>query len=140
MNPTLIILVLVYIYCFYIATHENIPVCIKKIQEACLYGCNDESCKSNVLPKGTSYIINDEEASRKSESCIISSWNVSHFILYTLLSYLNPTMWRELIGMGVAFEVYEHYAYNCEDVMDIFANTAGVILGSYIKSISVAGA
>lgn len=64
-----------------------------------------------------------------------NGWCTLHFMHYTLLSYFAPDYWKELILMGIVFEILEIYLNNLSKYIDsklyedTITNTLGVILG-----------
>lgn len=68
------------------------------------------------------------------DCCIMTGWNVSHFLFYLVLGFISPQKWRELILVGILFEVFEACFLKCHDWSDIFYNTAGVLLGTFLRS------
>ena len=64
-----------------------------------------------------------------------NGWCMLHFMHYTLLSYFAPNFWKELIFMGITFEVAEIYLNNLSKYIDsklledTITNTLGIIFG-----------
>ena len=68
-------------------------------------------------------------------------WCVLHFVSYTLMGFLSPKYWFGLMVMGFVFELVEaivatHVDYvNYQIVKDTIINSAGVVLGVFIRSV-----
>lgn len=123
MITIIVVILITYIYSFYIAPNKNIPEILKNINQKCIIGCN------NCAIRGGNYIIEDKSMSKKMDNCLITSWNVSHFVMYAILGYNYPLYLPSLTALGITFEIYEHYRYDCADLMDIPSNIAGLCVG-----------
>jgi hypothetical protein len=133
----LAILVMTYFYCFYVATHPKLPKKIRDIHHSCVFGeCQNNNCKKVISYRGDNYTIEDIDAKKKDKirNCSFTFWNLSHFTLYAILTYLCPEFYMEFFLMGIGFEAYECVVYDCHDVMDVIANTAGIATGLFVSS------
>lgn len=65
--------------------------------------------------------------------CLMTFWNFTHVMLYTVLGILCPDITLELFAAGVAFELYEAKKYDCHDLLDIAYNGLGLLLGHIIR-------
>jgi hypothetical protein len=132
-HAILIILVLAFIYSFYIATRNDLPNFLVKANHGCIYGC--ETCEQYTLKRGASYIIEDIEAKEKKklDNCLFTAWNFSHFIMYAVITTIAPEYYVEFAAMGVGFEIYECWRYQCDDYMDFVANCMGIGTGLLIN-------
>lgn len=133
-----LILALTYFYCFYVATYSGIPQKLKDMHQSCLLGeCKNDTCQKIIDQRGDNYIIEktDEVRKRRIKNCSFTFWNLSHFMLYAVITFLCPQMYMEFFIMGLGFEVYECYMYDCHDAMDIVANTAGILAGKSAASL-----
>ena len=65
--------------------------------------------------------------------CIITGWNLSHFIVHFISGLLFPTLVIEAILLGVTFEALEYQFLNCHDTMDLIMNISGVLLGAALS-------
>ena len=61
--------------------------------------------------------------------CILTMWGLVHFIMYFLLGFLAPDLFWLSFTISIGFEVYEYYAWDCHDVLDIAINTSGLVAG-----------
>lgn len=139
----IIIFLLCFVYSFHIATNPNIPIYLKKLNHSCVYGCNininkcsnSNKCSNIILPRGKSYIIEDIDyiTKNKLDNCSFTSWNLSHYLMYTIVTALCPEFALHFFTLGVLFEGYEWAVYDCHDMMDIAANTAGIGTGLLIS-------
>jgi hypothetical protein len=117
----------------------------KRIHYGCLFTCDADQCK-NVTDKwrSSNYFINDmikekvpenkEQREIYQKSCILSSWGVSHYVLYMIFGIIAPTYLKTSIFIGIFFEIVEHYAWKCGDILDVLWNTVGFLTGQYIHS------
>ena len=125
----IVLFMLTFMYSFYIAPHPKLPDSVKNLNHGCVYGCSPSTLKH--LPRGSNYFIEEStpETKQKLDSCLFTAWNLSHLILYFFVTMACPEYALEFFGLGVAFEGYEWYAHGCEDIMDLFANGAGILAG-----------
>jgi hypothetical protein len=67
-----------------------------------------------------------------------NGWCMLHFMHYTFLSYFAPNYWKELIFMGIIFEVAEIYMNNLSKYIDsklledTITNSLGIIFGKIL--------
>ncbi|AYV81799.1 MAG: hypothetical protein Harvfovirus63_2 [Harvfovirus sp.] len=127
-----------YIYALKIAVgigHCNDELCkkINSVHENCIMGCDHKSC-ALTKSRGSNYFIGitDEEKKANLDRCLVTFWGATHFILYFLLGVLTPDLFWETFTVGVAFEIYEYYKYDCADGLDIILNTIGFLLGQQL--------
>ena len=134
----LFIYIIAYIYALIIA--PKIGFCkvkkcdvINNVHESCLLNC--KFTKSLTKYRGNNYYIGitDDEKKAKLETCLITWWGGTHFLLYLLLGYLTPSLFLETFILGVGFEIYESYAFDCHDLIDIVLNTSGFLVGRYFS-------
>ena len=64
----------------------------------------------------------------------LNGWSISHLLLYIVLGYLAPDYWKELILIGVLFEIYEYFL---EFIMKYKYVTSKLISDSIINSLGV---
>jgi hypothetical protein len=129
------IFIITYTYSFYVAPNPKIPQVMKDMHHSCVYGCSTENCRNVVLPRGRSLILEDisEEERYKLSNCSFTFWNLSHYLMYTVITSICPEYALQFFALGILFEGYEWYKYDCHDYMDIFANTSGIITGLAIR-------
>lgn len=129
-----IIYILAFIYSITIAPIlNNNSTIIKNIHESCFYKCRTSECKKISSYKGKGYYIGSD---KNAKDCLFTLWNISHIFLYAILGYLCPDLFLETLITGVLFEGYERKKHNCGDILDIFCNTAGFLIGRYVNLLS----
>lgn len=108
---------------------------IAELHKSCLLNCETTKCKEFIEnDRGDKYFISIPQSEQEDiKSCIITFWGVTHFIMYFILGYFVPAFYIELIFVGIFFEIYEYYKYQCHDIKDIYLNTIGILLGRYIS-------
>jgi len=137
----LTILTIAYIYCLvYAPSIENVnddsfTTKIANMNKSCLMNCKSDNCKKYINnSRGAQYFIAIPPSEQiHIKSCIITFWGFTHFMLYFVLALVVPDFYLELFFIGITFEIYEYYKYDCHDINDIFLNTFGIILGKYIS-------
>jgi hypothetical protein len=141
----LIILSMAYIYCFTLAPiidsikGNTIIETIRKIHRMCYFDCNSKNCNDIITTfRGENYFLTDSELDQKNiNNCIITFWGLSHILLYFILTFLLPSFYIEFFIFGIIFEIYEYYFFKCHDIMDIFLNTIGIIIGKYLSPYNI---
>lgn len=137
----LLISIIAYIYCIifapYIEKYKNNSVSkfIDKIHKTCFFNCKSKQCKQYMEKcRGENYFIATPVYEQLSiKGCILTFWGATHFLFYFILTFLFPNFYIEFFIMGIGFEVYEYYKFNCHDYNDIFLNTFGIILGNVLS-------
>lgn len=66
-------------------------------------------------------------------NCILTFWNFTHIVLYTMMGFFCPDLFVEAMTVGAIFELAEFQMYDCHDLLDIFYNAAGFVAGSYLR-------
>lgn len=128
-----IIYILAFIYSISLApTLNKKSRTIKNVHETCIYNCKTPQCKKISSYKGKGYYLG---SNKNANECLFTIWNFSHILLYAVLGYLCPDLFLETLVAGVMFEEYEKEKHNCGDVLDIFCNTAGFLLGKFARNI-----
>lgn len=114
---------------------ETISSSISKMNKSCLISCSSKRCKRYVNNnRGEQYFISippDEQQYIK--SCLLTFWGFTHFFMYFILTLLVPAFYFELFFIGLIFEFYEYYRYNCQDINDIYLNTLGILFGKWLS-------
>ena len=65
--------------------------------------------------------------------CLITSWAVSHVVLYAIIGYMFPNMFWHTLLIGISYEILEWCTLECHDVLDIVWNSVGFLIGAAIK-------
>lgn len=68
----------------------------------------------------------------KPKYCLLTTWGITHVLLYALIGFLYPNMFWPTLAIGIAFEVAETYL-DCHDVLDIMWNSLGFAIGVYLN-------
>ena len=137
----LTILTIAYVYALIYApsienaSHNTFEGSVSKINKSCLLNCKSENCKDYIAKnRGKQYFISIPTHEQEYiKSCVITFWGFTHFFMYFILSLLVPSFYLEFFAIGVLFEIYEYYKYDCHDVNDIYLNTFGILLGKYLS-------
>ena len=81
--------------------------------------------------RGKDYIIGKD--TNTLADCFVTFWGFSHFVLYVILGYYCPNKFYTTLFIGIAFEIYEWYQFNCADPLDIVFNILGFAFGRYLR-------
>lgn len=135
------IFILAYVYSLIFAVNisnsrDGLYGFINKLHESCLLHCSHDICTSATYYRGDNYYIDstDAEKKKKLKTCIMSFWSFTHFVIYLILGMIAPKYFILFFITGCVFELYEKIVYNCEDALDIFWNTTGLIIGIMINN------
>lgn len=106
---------------------------LNNVHESCIVGCGGGLNKLSI--RGDNYYIGatDPEKQEVLSNCMVTFWGFTHFFLYSVLGFLFPDVFWETFFIGVAFEAYEAVEYDCHDTFDIILNSAGFVVGRYIR-------
>lgn len=116
---------------------------LNEIHEGCMIGCNgqDTQCQAKnqgqwwtslTQYRGNNYYIGIDKT--PNTSCFATFWSCSHFVLYLFLGYMAPDYFWTTFFIGGLFEFYEHKYYDCHDLLDIGFNTAGFVVGQFLRA------
>lgn len=123
----IVILIFAYWYSLMFATTlintNGIYKDINSMHETCLLGCGDNNIP---LPRGSNYYIG---SSTTVGNCLMTFWSLTHVWLHFVFGLLFPNAFKWSLLLGVTFELYEKYVYDCHDTLDIFWNSLGFLLG-----------
>lgn len=91
--------------------------------------------KYSQATKSATYIpkASAEENKEFIRTCFTSIWHVIHFVGHLIGGFLFPMWWFEILALTTAFELYEYFSCRCHDVSDVVYNTAGILLGVYLR-------
>lgn len=137
----LLIYAVAYLYCIPFAVWAAKQPELARLNvahEDCVLGLCVPSIQ-NVLAatRGKKYIIDDTGAgttnSSRIKSCLVTFWSAMHFGLYFVIGLSLPNLFLETFLIGVAFEVFEYYKYECHDALDILFNTTGFLVGRAVR-------
>lgn len=133
--------VIAYIYCIMVATYiqrnqDTSPLykAINDLHESCLLPCEAETCKTLTSQRGSNYYIGATSEERKDQlgTCLFTYWSLQHFLFFFALGFLTPDLMFEALSIGLLFEIYEYYRFDCHDVLDLLLNTLGFLAGNYL--------
>lgn len=135
------ILSIAYIYSLvYAPSIENIndnsfTSSIAKMNKSCILNCTSEKCKKYITDnRGKQYFISIPQNEQEYiNGCVITFWGFTHFFMYFILALLVPAFYVELFFIGVGFEIYEYYKFDCHDMNDLYLNTMGILLGNFLS-------
>lgn len=107
-----------------VATVVSLKRPIGNIMGNCM---NENQSISTILKshRGRNYYLKDEAVR---EGCMITAWNMSHFVLYFFAGYIFPNLWMESLLIGLVWEVAEKQI-NCHCPLDIVFNSLGLSTG-----------
>lgn len=105
-----------------------------KLHASCLIPCKDAKCSDIVYIRGQTYLANSsKQASDEIKNCFVTFWVYMHFIFYLCIGFILPdTFWESFI-IGVLFEIFEYYFFDCYNALDIVANTLGFAVGYSLR-------
>src|ERR1700684_4653422 len=96
-------------YCYAIVAApmiSNCPTCqpLEKVHRSCVVGLNNQSKIISDI-RGDKYYIGVDYNVADLNSCLVTFWGFTHFILYVLLGVLVPDLFVETFVLGVGFEL-----------------------------------
>lgn len=81
--------------------------------------------------RGKNYSLTPTKAMEK--YCFMTSWAITHLILYAIIGFLFPKMFWTSFFVGVVFEIAEWLTLDCHDLLDLFWNSLGFFIGAGAK-------
>lgn len=81
--------------------------------------------------RGKNYTLTLSGAMKK--YCFMTSWAITHLILYAIIGFFFPKMFWTAFLVGVLFELSEWFLLDCHDVLDLFWNSLGFFIGAGAK-------
>lgn len=107
----------------------------KKMQHGCLISTNCNICTKY---RGNNYTLaktnHDKEKLKK---CFLTTWGLSHILFNATMAFIFPMHLCELFAMGVIWEGFEHFIWDCMDPLDIVMNASGLILGRIARQCTI---
>ena len=124
-----------------VALHNN---SLYKILHKCGYYNESDSIEFLTSTRGSNYytfsddtkIVNkkEKELDKKNHMyCLISLWALTHVGLYIVIGFYCPNLFIETFIIGVLFEFFEKYYWNCQDSLDVIFNSIGFGIGYSIN-------
>jgi hypothetical protein len=109
---------------------------VERLFETCWLG-NGKRGKGDDLPsklgriRGMNYFLTP--AGRHSGYCLVTSWAVSHILLYVVLGFMFPDRFWETFAIGALFEGVEWLTLDCHDLLDLVWNSLGFLIGYWLN-------
>jgi hypothetical protein len=98
------------------------------IKHTCLIGCPKDSKTCKFI----TYDINGNNKKKQMKKpCIFNGWNLSHLLVYMILTIIFPEYFIFLFIAGIIWEIFEIY-FGVDNWLDILWNLMGIILGLII--------
>lgn len=85
--------------------------------------------------RGNNYWVEPKDSGTRRRYCLITSWSVSHILLYAIIGYCFPSLFWQTLLIGVGYEIMEWMTLDCHDVLDIAWNSLGFVIGMTIRGI-----
>jgi uncharacterized membrane protein AbrB (regulator of aidB expression) len=83
----------------------------------------------NDVEKNLENKIKQKNGKNNDKYCILSLWALTHIFLYMLIGFFCPDLFIPSFIIGVIYEIFEKYSFDCHDVLDIFYNSLGFGIG-----------
>lgn len=96
---------------------------INKILKPCLIKNNNVGQFVNKY-RGERYYLPDPVP----PECVLTAWNLSHFIMYSILGFFSPSYFFLAMLFGVTWEMLEYHV-GCADASDLLMNLFGFMFG-----------
>ena len=87
--------------------------------------------------KGENYVptMTPEKNKKFRTECIVTTWNLLHFLSHLLVVFVFPYFYREIFITSFIFEIYEYFGFKCHDLSDIIYNIVGLLAGYKLRKI-----
>ncbi len=116
---------------FLFGESERIRNMRSPLNKTCFIHCKSQSCLDlQHMGKGSDYFISDPDI----PYCPFGFWELSHILLHIMIGYFLNLYYS--IGLGVIFEFYERFRWNCESYFDIIFNTLGALIGVALRTLT----
>ena len=120
---TLVVLSIVcFLACYNVYIYNRITYCIIK--------SNNYLNMLTKSTRGKNYWLTNND-----NNCFITTWHIYHLVQYIFLGYFFPSYYVELICIGILFEFFEKYFFECDDIIDIVFNIIGLNIGLFLHFI-----
>jgi hypothetical protein len=119
----------------------NFPDLAKKmktysnVEYGCMIKCDNDLCREkNKIKRGQNmhfdkYAASGIHDSSELNDCRYTWWNFIHLSAYFLLTFIFPSLAMFNLGISTLWEYYEFEYIDAQDMGDISANIAGIMLG-----------
>lgn len=135
--PVCFMLAIMYIVIFHLMTgyKDKYPILVD-LDNACIVGCPDRHLedfrKVSDWSRGDHYsLMNDEYSSNELHKCMATIWEVSHILTHGFIGYYTDI--RYSAAIGVSFEIWEWWRYDCANKLDLVYNTLGCCIGAALR-------
>ena len=61
--------------------------------------------------------------------CVFTMWSFMHFIFYILIGFFCPSLFFLTLSIGIIFEIFEYFTFDCHDILDVVYNSSGFGVG-----------
>ena len=96
----------------------------------CFINCKEDICKNvTKFSRGGTYLLSSDCMDHT--ECLFTVWEASHLLLHIGMGYSLNAYFS--VAIGIIFEIFEYYVYDCASILDIFWNTLGMLIGVYIR-------
>lgn len=117
-------------------THTSYAPIVQKLYNHCYLTCQHPGCQFLLKLRGDDYFLTfgDSTTEYRVKTCLISLWNILHFVLFFIMGLVVPNVFWEVVLVSMIYEYAEYKLYNCHDVLDIVWNISGYLLGDYVRT------
>lgn len=75
----------------------------------------------------------DADMMHKRRYCLMTLWAFTHVWLYIIIGFYCPKLFLASFFVGILFECFEGYFFQCHDLLDIGFNSLGFFIGYYLQ-------
>ena len=110
--------------------HMLLSGCVFKVEHPLLQ-------KFSYACKGTKYLpdTTEEVCIQYRRECLVTSWNMLHFVSHFLLALIYPKCWVAIFTASGLYEIYEYFVHRCHDFTDPLYNAVGIALALGIRKL-----
>lgn len=76
---------------------------------------------------------NEKDIVHKRRYCLMTMWAFTHMWLYLIIGFYCPKLFFASFFVGVLFEYFEGYFFQCHDALDIVFNSLGFLIGYQLQ-------
>ena len=130
------LLLAAYVYIFFIVDSSLFHhLGLDTLHQKCLRKCESDACKTaSVTWRDKNYYLDANNGDRETphKNCAFTVWELSHLLMHLWIGYRYNLPLS--VGISVAFELFEHYFYDCGSMFDVGYNLAGGVSGAVLRS------
>ena len=93
--------------------------------------CCPKSCRRLISTRGSDYYMS-APCDRKTETCLLTRWGVTHILCYGVIGFLVPQLWWMIFLIGAIWEVWES-RHEYHDFLDLLWNGSGIAGGVMLR-------